>query len=810
MRHQQLSQWQTGLLGSAIAVPFTLVSLGLPALAQSTESPDSAMEPTTDAATEPLANEPQAETPAIIPSVTTILPTDVAGVILMNTQPDQWQALSQYQMVQLFEESFGAAPSNPGSLPFVPYQVDYETAIAPWIGDYAATVVMPARPDTEATITENSMMIAPVVDADSIPAFIEAIKATRDESPTEMTYRGISILAWPETVLNVPEDEFEPFPSEPDAVPLPEPAPLPELPSDQSSLNFNPLSKAALLPLNAENLAPTGELADAANTAPAETTEQPVIEVEVDGEIIQIESGQSVFDLDLSDEAMPPIEGLEESEPSEAEPSEPDDTLPEAFPAVPEPESDDFPLDESILPTIPGLAIAVLPDFIALAASPDPIQQWLDNPVTHAFGVEAAIAPPAPANQILDPSTSAPQPPSSPDPLLSFSPAPISTETLAENSDFQRILTDSKFERSLIVGYGNLDQLSRFSGFGIEAPSLPPGAPFPLPPVPAPSELPIDSEASFFQALELAATAIDTVENFVTLEPEGIQFQSRVHFRLPQLSYALLDDVDQIYDQIPAPTYFLVSGQDLSKLWLTVSSLLEANPATAEYLNMARLGTQLATGLDLDEDIFRWLDGEYSLFLFPSRYSLLDDFLPNLDLGLGVMIQTRDRNSAETALAALSDLAASALQLEVTPSQINDQPITSLRIPFDGTVPASLDPSVFSYGWVNDNTLVMTLGESQMSLLNPAPLDPISTAYPFSAVNQRLPHPNYGYVFLNTGATLSLVYQLLPPEWKTAEFQAVQRFLGSIHSISGTTSSSEDYLQADFLFGLSPARPPSP
>ncbi|MGP1387150.1 MAG: DUF3352 domain-containing protein, partial [Thainema sp.] len=389
-------------------------------------------------------------------------------------------------------------------------------------------------------------------------------------------------------------------------------------------------------------------------------------------------------------------------------------------------------------------------------------------------------------------------------------PLSLPPEPLAENNDFQRVLADDKFERSLIVSYGNLDQLSRFSGFGVEMPPLPPGAPFPIPPVPSPSELPIDSEASFFQALELAATAIDTVENFVTLEPEGIQFQSRVHFRLPQLSYALLDDVDQIYEQIPAPTYFLASGQDLSKLWLTVSSLLEANPATAEYLNMARLGTQLTTGLDLDEDIFRWMDGEYSLFLFPSRYSLLDDFLPNLDLGLGVMIQTRDRNSAETALAALSDLAASALQLEVTPSQVNDQPITSLRIPSDVTVPASLDPNVFSYGWVNDNTLVMTLGESQMSLLNPAPLDPISTAYPFSAINQRLPHPNYGYAFLNTGATLSLIYQLLPSEWKTAEFREVQRFLGSIHSFSSTLSSSEDYLQADFLFGLSPARQPLP
>ncbi|MGP1382984.1 MAG: DUF3352 domain-containing protein, partial [Thainema sp.] len=465
MRHQQFSHWQTGLLGSAIAVPFALSMLALPVFGQSAEPPDSEQEidstieldmesngeiepePELDAATEPafdpdvdetnaelLPDESLAEAPAIVPSVATILPADVAAVILLSTQEEQWQSLLQYQMVRLFEESFGAVPLNPGSLSFVPYQVDYETAIAPWIGDYAATVIMPARPNSEATIAKNSMMVAPVTDASAIPQFLDAIRATRDELPTEMTYRGIPILAWAEIAPSFPQEEFEPIPSEPSSVPLPVVPPDPQPSSDLPENNVPTLE--------AHDASPDWEIADADVVEP--DTNRPSIvkiEVEVDGEVITVkttESGSRPFELDLPDGLETQIQGLEELESSEMEPPPVEPFGIEPFePGSPEIETgEDFPLDESTLPPIPGLAIAVLPDFIALAASPEPIQQWLDNPVTHTFGVESAIAPPTPANPTTDAlaPNSTPLPPTSPTPSDSLPPNSLTPDSLTPDS----------------------------------------------------------------------------------------------------------------------------------------------------------------------------------------------------------------------------------------------------------------------------------------------------------------------------------------------------------------------------------------
>jgi hypothetical protein len=317
-----------------------------------------------------------------------------------------------------------------------------------------------------------------------------------------------------------------------------------------------------------------------------------------------------------------------------------------------------------------------------------------------------------------------------------------------------------------------------------------------VPPVPAAPTL-VDS-------LEAIASVANTVEGYVTLEPEGIQVQSRVRLRIPQIGLAILDDVEQVYEQVPAPTYFLISGRDIAQQWRATVPLLEASPESAEALNTARFAVQATTGLDLDQDILGWMDGEFAAFLYPSRDNLFDLFLPQLDISLGVMVQTSDRATAETTLDALGDYVATNFDMDIVSHQINDQPVTSWETDFG--VPEAPALSLFSYSWLNDNMLVMTPGIEPMSLLAPEPLDAIATAYPFTAVDERLPRPNNGYVFLNAGSTLSLVYQLLPPEWKTIGFSDIQRALGTVHSLSATTSSTERYIQVDFLFGLAPNR----
>lgn len=401
----------------------------------------------------------------------------------------------------------------------------------------------------------------------------------------------------------------------------------------------------------------------------------------------------------------------------------------------------------------PGLAVAVLPGFVALAETPGPIQQLID--------------------------------------------AQASVPSLAASADFQRTLADPNFERSLVIGYGNLEAIARFEGLGVSAPDVS-AAPVPLP-VPAPAPLP-PADALLLPLQTLSVTA-DAIETFIYLQPEGLRAQSRLRLRQPAIALAQLDAIDTIYDQIPAPTYLLASGQDFRRQWQQISAGLQATPATANGLDQARMFFQTITGLNLDEDLISWMDGEYAFFLFPSEQNAFDLVFPRLDMGVGLMIQTSDRAAAEAALQQL-DTQVSALNFSAIAHQVNEQPIVSWE---PGLAAGDRNVSLLTHAWVDDQTLVLTTGIEPMGRLNPAPLDALSESYTFQSATQSFPQPNRGYFYVNLGSTLALIYGLLPPDWKTGNFRDIQRFLGTFRSLSGTLSSTEKTIQFDFLLGFAPA-----
>ena len=389
---------------------------------------------------------------------------------------------------------------------------------------------------------------------------------------------------------------------------------------------------------------------------------------------------------------------------------------------------------------------------------------------------------------------------------LAESPAPIQQfidgqggPTLADNAAFRRTLADPNFERSLWVAYGNLEEISKFDSLGLAPPMVPPvpvPTPLPVPPVPS-------SPDALLSALEPLSVAANAIEVFIYPQAEGLRSQGRLHFRQPQLAFAQFSGVDAIYDRLPAPTYFLSSGSNLALQWRAIAMVLEADPSTAQLLDTARTYFLLATGLDLDEEFIGWMDGEYTLFFFPSEENIFDQFWPQFDVGIGLMVQTRDRPAAEAALSQIDALVA-AFNVAVTPRQVNEQPITSWDLATSSDAPLA---SVLTHGWLGDDTLVLTTGLEPMARLNPAPLDPLSASYTFKTATDSLPSPNQGYVYFNAGSTLALIYQLLPPEWTTDPmFKEVQRFLGTVRSFSATTSSTERYLQVDFLLGFAPTR----
>lgn len=392
--------------------------------------------------------------------------------------------------------------------------------------------------------------------------------------------------------------------------------------------------------------------------------------------------------------------------------------------------------------------------------------------------------------------------------------------TLLANSPlFQRTAQHPQFGRSLVVGYSNVDEaislLTKFPN-----PMPPADSPeqpnestqkesttllrsfvgTPTPPLPMPS---IDPSK-----LRQAASVYSTLDTFLWVQPEGVHGQTNFHYTTPQPEQATIADpqANQILARLPAATYMATNGRNFKRDWDLILKMLGPDPTSQELLKRLRDSFRNFVGLDLDSDIIAWLDREYVAFLFPTKQGLLNAISPNLDLGLGLMLQTSDRSKAEATLRKLEQRVKSLTQgqMAIVTRRIKGQPIVS----WEGKDRSKVY-SFLSYGWVDGDTLIVTTGAGPMAELNPKPYIPLHLTYTFKTATESLPTPNDGYFYLNMGAYLSFLYSLiLPyvPQQNPSIVREVQRVLGTVRSISLTSLATPEKQQIDSLWVLSPTR----
>ncbi|HEY9836887.1 MAG TPA: DUF3352 domain-containing protein, partial [Vampirovibrionales bacterium] len=133
---------------------------------------------------------PERVAPTSPPPVTTVLPGDVSGVLLIDTRANAWTGLNR----------FIALPpgfSGPGFLPYIPAEVNFARDIQPWLGDWTAIALMPGAEGNEQTsLQENAVMVAPIQDPNRIPNFVAQLSAIQGQ-PRERQFQGVTLLEWP-------------------------------------------------------------------------------------------------------------------------------------------------------------------------------------------------------------------------------------------------------------------------------------------------------------------------------------------------------------------------------------------------------------------------------------------------------------------------------------------------------------------------------------------------------------------------------------------------------------------------------------
>ncbi|NJR50892.1 MAG: DUF3352 domain-containing protein [Leptolyngbyaceae cyanobacterium CSU_1_3] len=122
-----------------------------------------------------------------LPAIANLLPIDTAGVVLLNTQAESWEALSRFGL-------FPKEMTFPELLYPVALGMNFYTDVQPWLGDQVAIAFLPAKPDQKSA--NRIVTLASVRDAAQIPKYLERLKTAKKKAAIEHQYKGITILEW--------------------------------------------------------------------------------------------------------------------------------------------------------------------------------------------------------------------------------------------------------------------------------------------------------------------------------------------------------------------------------------------------------------------------------------------------------------------------------------------------------------------------------------------------------------------------------------------------------------------------------------
>lgn len=381
-----------------------------------------------------------------------------------------------------------------------------------------------------------------------------------------------------------------------------------------------------------------------------------------------------------------------------------------------------------------GIAIALLPGYIATSSTAKPLEQLVD--------------------------------------------IPRNSKTLDQNPNFQKTSQHPQFNQALFALYEDPNTFLPLALAIAKDPKLP----YPIP----------TTTIDLKQVQQYSA-----LDGFVWKQPEGLRLQINAYRRTPQpnLTNILTPNTGQLLSRIPAPAYSTLSGRNVYQQWQMLVTAFNSSPQFKDGLAKFNTYVRSLTGLDVDKDIFRWMDGEYAFFTYPTKQGLLTS---ELKIGMGLYVQTSDRPSAETTLSKLDKSIKSIFGggLAISDRNIANIPITSWEIG---------EQSVFAYSWVDDKTLLVSTGLGAMTELLPQPKRQLPKDYNFNTATTSFPRPNQGYFYINMGSSLSWIYSFLPPT-SDPSIETFKKAIGNVYSFSSTSKTTSKQEQYDGLVVLAPAR----
>ncbi len=294
------------------------------------------------------------------------------------------------------------------------------------------------------------------------------------------------------------------------------------------------------------------------------------------------------------------------------------------------------------------------------------------------------------------------------------------------------------------------------------------------------SQLPPEALAQLKQVKALAAG--------IGVDDAGLRMKAVADVDPQLLKNQYQTSSGKLVEVFPAETIALISGAGISKSWNAFSQQAKNIPQVSLGLDLARVQLQ-NYNLDLDKDIFGWMDGEFAFGAISSDRGLLAP----VGFGGALIIDTSDRPTAEATLNKLDSIAKTA-SIGVAPRNVAGKTVTEWQVPAQG--------ALLGHGWLDQDTVFVAFGGPISDAIALKPTQLLNSTDNFKSVTGSFAKPNSGYFYLDMEKTLALINAKgqaasIPPETKA--------ILDSIRGIGMSASSPNDSTsQVEMLLALKP------
>ena len=212
---------------------------------------------------------------------------------------------------------------------------------------------------------------------------------------------------------------------------------------------------------------------------------------------------------------------------------------------------------------------------------------------------------------------------------------------------------------------------------------------------------------------------------------------------------------------VPSSSAFAASGTHLDQLWERLITGLAPYKTASQLINQPLQALQDRWQLDLPNDIFQWVNGEYALAMLPPETMSANGTLQPDWVFAAERLAT---DAAQHAIAHLDELAKQQ-GLTVGPLTIGDRTVsawTRLTAAKASLQPLNLQASVQGVHASVGNYELFTTSVAAMDNALKATKSSLTTVQPFEQSTTFLLKPNHGYLYLDWDASRPILEQQFP------------------------------------------------